>query len=200
LDHLLAYPVEVSAQLDQHLGRDTLTLPDQPQQDVLRTDVVVPQLKRLPQTQLQHLLGPRREGNMTTRSLLPLADDLLHLLAHTLQGDPQALQSLGGHALTLMNEAEQDVLGADVVVVEHPGLLLGQNDNSPRSVGEPLEHPCRSSRAPQPWLALRHRVISVSSLYRRAPTERSRCRRTDGAVLTRQAPGYHRDTHCRQDV
>ena len=37
------------------------------------------------------------------------------------------------------------MLGADVVVVEHPGLFLGQDDNPPRSVGEPLKH-----RAPRP--------------------------------------------------
>src|SRR5262249_40275316 len=159
--------VEVGAELDQHLGGYALALPDQPEQDVLRADVVVTELQRLTQAQLQHLLGPRSEGDVTARGLLPLADDLLHLLAYALQGDPQALQSLGGHALALMDEAEQDVLGADVVVVEHPGLFLGQDDNAPRSVGEPLEHPCRSSRAPQPWRALRHRVISVSSLYRR---------------------------------
>src|ERR1700722_9613573 len=39
-----------------------------------------------------------------------------------------------------MNEAEQDVLSADVVVVEHPGLFLSQDNNPPRSVGKPLEH------------------------------------------------------------
>src|SRR6266496_3188578 len=39
-----------------------------------------------------------------------------------------------------MDEAEQDVLGADVVVVEHPGLFLSQDDNPTRAVGEPLEH------------------------------------------------------------
>ncbi|GAA4223501.1 hypothetical protein GCM10022254_00730 [Actinomadura meridiana] len=39
------------------------------------------------------------------------------------------------------------MLGADVVVVEHPGLLLGQDDNTPRAVGEPLEHLVAPHRA-----------------------------------------------------
>src|ERR1700761_3678431 len=39
-----------------------------------------------------------------------------------------------------MNEAEQDVLGANVVVIEHPGFFLRQDYNPPRPVGEPLEH------------------------------------------------------------
>ena len=41
LDHLLADPVQVRAQLDQHLGRHALTLADEAEQDVLGADVVV---------------------------------------------------------------------------------------------------------------------------------------------------------------
>ncbi|GJF29756.1 hypothetical protein KNE206_24560 [Kitasatospora sp. NE20-6] len=37
------------------------------------------------------------------------------------------------------------MLGADVVVVEHPGFFLSQDDNPPRAVGEPFEHRFRSS-------------------------------------------------------
>ena len=140
LDDLLADPVEVGAELDQHLGGDALALADQPEQDVLRADVVVAELQRLAQRQLQHLLGPRRERDVPARRLLALADDLLDLLADALEGDAEALQGLRGDALTLVDQAEQDVLGADVVVVEHPGLFLGQDDNPSRSVGEPLEH------------------------------------------------------------
>ena len=43
--------------------------------------------------------------------MLALADDLLDRLAHRLQADP-ATQRLGRHALTLVNEAKQQVLGA----------------------------------------------------------------------------------------
>src|SRR4029078_4615142 len=86
------------------------------------------------------LLGPGREGDVPGRRLLALADDLLDLGPDGLQRDAERLQGLGRDAFTLVDEAEQDVLGADVVVVEHPGLFLGQDDNSPRAVGEPLEH------------------------------------------------------------
>ena len=77
---------------------------------------------------------------MAGRGLLALADDLLHLLADALQRDAEALQGLSGDTLTLVDQAQEDVLGADVVVVEHPGFFLGQDDNPPRSVGEPFEH------------------------------------------------------------
>ena len=147
LDDLLADPVQVSAEPDQHLGGDALAFPDQPEQDVLGADVVVPELQRLAQRELQHLLGPWRERDMTGRRLLTLADDLLNLLAYRLQADPQRLKCLGGNALTLMDEAEQDVLGADVVVVEHPGLFLSQDHNPPRPVGKPFEHLVAPHRA-----------------------------------------------------
>ena len=140
LDHLLADPAGVSAQLDEHLGGDALALADQAEQDVLGADVVVTELQRLPQRQLQDLLGARSEGDVPGRSLLALAGDPPDVLADRLQADPQRLQRPGGDAVALADQAEQDVLGADVVVAEHPGLFLSQDRNPPRPVGEPLEH------------------------------------------------------------
>ena len=140
LDHLLADPAGVSAQLEEHLGGDALALADQAEQDVLGADVVVPELQRLPQRQLQDILGARSEGDVPGGCLLALAGDLPDVLADRLQADPQRLKGPGGDALALADQAEQDVLGADVVVVEHPGLFLSQDRNPPRPVGEPLEH------------------------------------------------------------
>jgi hypothetical protein len=82
------------------------------------------------------LLRPRRERKVPARRVLPLTDDLLDLLPHPRHGDAQRLQRLRGHALTLTDEAEQEVLSTDVVVVEHPGLFLRQDNHStPRSPG-----------------------------------------------------------------
>jgi hypothetical protein len=140
LDDLLADPVEVGAELDQDLRGDALALADQAEQDVLGADVVVAELQRLAQRELEHLLGARREGDVAARRLLPLADDLLDLVADALERDAEGLERLRGDALALVDQAEQDVLGPDVVVVEHPGLFLGQDDHPTGSVGETLEH------------------------------------------------------------
>ena len=140
LDDLLAHPGQLGAQLHQHLGGDALTLADQAEQNVLGADVVVAELQRLAQAQLQHLLGARGERDVAGRRLLALADDLLDLAAHAFQRDAQRLQRLGGYALTLVNESQQDVLGADVVVVEHPGLFLSQDDDAACAVGKSFEH------------------------------------------------------------
>ena len=147
LDHLLPDPVQVGPEPDQDLCGNALAFPDEPQQDVLGTDVVVAKLQRLAQRELKDLLGPRRERYVTRWRLLALADDLFNLLSHRFEAYPERFKRLGSYALALMDEAEQDVLGADVVVVEHPGLFLCQDNNPPRPVGKPLEHLVAPHRA-----------------------------------------------------
>ncbi len=142
LDHLLAHPGQLGAELDQHLGGNALTLADQAEQNVLGADVVVAELQRLAQAQLENLLGARRERDVTRRRLLALADDLLDLAADALKRDAQRLQRLGRDAFAFVNKTQQDVLGADVVVVEHPGLFLRQDDHPAGTVGKSLEHRC----------------------------------------------------------
>ena len=93
LDDLLAHAVEVGAELHEHLGCDALALADEAEQDVLGADVVVAELQRLAQAQLEHLLRTRREGDVTGRLLLALADDVLHLLAHGIQRDVRATRA-----------------------------------------------------------------------------------------------------------
>ena len=68
LDDLLAHPGQVGAELDEHLGGDALALTDEAEEDVLGADVVVAELQRLAQRQLEHLLGPRGEGDVARRA------------------------------------------------------------------------------------------------------------------------------------
>ena len=137
---MLAHSVEVRPELLQDLGGHALALVDQAKEDVLGADVVVSELERLAERELQDLLGPRRERDVSGRGGLPLADDLFDLLTHGLEGDPQGLQGLGGDPFPLVDQPEQDVLGADVVVVEHPRLFLGEDHDPPGPVGEALKH------------------------------------------------------------
>ncbi len=60
--------------------------------------------------------------------------------AHRVEVDSEALEAAGGDALALVDQAEQDVLGTDVVVVEEARFLLRQHYNPARPVGELLEH------------------------------------------------------------
>jgi hypothetical protein len=85
-----------------------------------------------------------------TRPEPPEPDSLLRSAAHYSRNSispvagPLSLAAeirRGLSTFALVNEAEQDVLSADVVVVEHPGLVLSQDNNLPRPVGKSLKHP-----------------------------------------------------------
>src|SRR5690606_4215756 len=71
---------------------------------------------------------------------LPLADNVEDLLPDLLQRDAERAERLGGEAIALADEPEQDVLGADVAVAQESRFLLGVDDRRPGPVGKPLEH------------------------------------------------------------
>src|SRR4029078_12500636 len=88
---------------------------------------------------LEDLLGPRRERDLPGGDLLTGADDPHHLGANALDGDVKGLEHPRGQALLLAEQPEQDVLGADVVVLEGSRLFLGQDHDLARSLCESLE-------------------------------------------------------------
>jgi hypothetical protein len=92
-----------------------------------------------------------------------VTDDLLDLGAHGLERDAERLERFGGDTLTFVDQAEQDVLGPDVVVVEQARLFLRQHDHSASSIGEAFEHggdPPLVGISPRPSL-VRMDVFSV---------------------------------------
>src|SRR5262249_6896237 len=118
----------------------TLVLANEAEQDVLGADVVVPERERFAQRQLQHLLGTRRERDLTARHLVALTHDARDLGTHLFDGDVEGLEHPRREALFLAQQAEQDVLGADVVVLQRSGFVLCKNDDLPSTFCEPLEH------------------------------------------------------------
>ena len=106
---------------------------------MLGADVVVAQRQGLAQCELEHLFRARRERDLARRHLVALADDARDLGAHLFDRDVQRLQHPRGEPLLLAEKPEQDVLGADVVVLERPGLVLCEDDYLARSLCESFE-------------------------------------------------------------
>ncbi len=152
-DDLVADLLGVGVEVEQDARGDALVLAHEAEQDVLGADVVVAEGEGLAQRELEHLLRARRERDLAGRDLVALADDAGDLGADLLHRDVEALEHAGGEPLLLAKEAEQDVLGADVVVLEGAGLVLGENDDLPGSLGEALEQGLRilSGRQPDLW-------------------------------------------------
>jgi hypothetical protein len=76
---------------------------------------------------------------MARRHLVALADDTGDLRAHLLDRDVEGLEDAGGEPLLLAQQAEQDVLGADVVVLQSARLVLSEDDDLAGSLGEAFE-------------------------------------------------------------
>jgi putative spermidine/putrescine transport system substrate-binding protein len=100
----------------------------------------VAEAEGLAERELEHLLGARREGDLPGGDLFAGADDPDDLRAHALDGDVERLEDAGREALLLTQQTEQDVLRADVVVLERPRFFLRENDHLPGSLCESLEH------------------------------------------------------------
>src|SRR5262249_756153 len=85
-------------------------------------------------------LRARGERDLSRGHLLAGTNDADDLGADALDGDVERLEDSGCEALFLTQQAEQDVLGADVVVLESAGLLLSEDDHLPGSLCESLAH------------------------------------------------------------
>ncbi len=138
-DDLIADLLGVGVEVEQDAGRDALVLAHEAEQDVLGADVVVAQGERLAQRQLEHLLGPRRERDLPGGDLFTGADDPHHLGADALDGDIERFEHARREALLLAKQAQQDVLGPDVVVLERARLFLSQDHHLPGTLCESLE-------------------------------------------------------------
>ena len=139
-DDLVADLLRVRVEVDEDARCDALVLAHEAEQDVLGADVVVAQAQRLSQRELEHLLGARRERDLARGDLLAGAHDPHHLSAHALDGDVEALEHARRKALLLAQQAEEDVLGADVVVLERARLFLSKNDHLAGPLCESLKH------------------------------------------------------------
>src|SRR6266511_4807754 len=136
------------ASILEELGSDPLALPDQTEEDVLRPDVVVAERNRLAQGQLQHLLGPGGEGDVSRdRGTSTSAQTPPSRTHPTIQSSwPKGL---------LAKNPQEEMLGPDVTVSQLSGFDLRLDDGLPSPIGESLEHGLPSPSAePAPRMFL----------------------------------------------
>src|SRR4051812_1048316 len=139
-DDLVADLLGVGVEVEQDARGDALVLADEAEQDVLGSDVVVAKAQSLAQGELEHLLGAGSERDLAGGDLLARADDAHDLCADALDRDVERLEDPSGKALLLTEQAEEDVLSADVVVLERSRLFLRENDDLAGPFRESLEH------------------------------------------------------------
>ncbi len=138
-DDLVADLLGVRVEVEQDACCNAFVLAHEPEQDVLGADVVVAQRQRFAQRQLEHLLRARRERDLAGGDLVTLADDPGDLRADFLHGDVERLEHTRGETFFFAQQAEQDVLGPDVVVLESARLVLREYDDLASPFCEPFE-------------------------------------------------------------
>src|SRR3990170_1344482 len=91
------------------------------------------------------------EADLAHDRAVPAADDELDGGPDLVQFNTQVGQDLGRYAVALPHQAEQEVLGADVVVVEALSLFLGEGQDATRALCElvkPIRHSVYSGMFP----------------------------------------------------
>ena len=82
----------------------------------------------------------QEEARMLSHNYIGTEHILLGLIHEGEGVAAKALESLRRDALALVDQPEQEVLGPDVVVVEHARFLLRKHDHATGPVGEPFKH------------------------------------------------------------
>src|SRR5581483_5692602 len=168
-ERLLSHLVQTRAERFEDLGGDGLTFFHQTEQQVLRTDVVVAELPRFFDGELEDALGLRGERHLTEgQGLRKAGERALDFGLDRLQTQTEPLQDRRGDAFPVSDEAEQHVLGPDEIVPEPSSLFSSEDDDPSRPFGEPFKHwspPPLSCVPGDPILLNRRLVIPSRSQY-----------------------------------
>ena len=138
---LLPDLVQPGAERLEDLRGDGLPFLHQAEQEVLGPDVVVSELTRFLDRQLEHALGLRGERHLAEgQGLGEPGQRPLDFGLDGLQPEAEPLEHRSRDALAVTDQSEEDVLGPDEVMTEPPGLFPGQDDDPTRPLRESLEH------------------------------------------------------------
>src|SRR5437016_7244700 len=108
----------------QHLSSNSLLLPHHPEQEMLGPDVRVIVFPSLAHRELENLLGSRGIRQVLTFGLiLSHLDCFVDRRRHVLEIHIQIGQCGGRHTFALAQDGQENVLGADVLVLQPRGLF-----------------------------------------------------------------------------
>src|SRR3990172_8429983 len=144
---------------------------------MLGADVVVPHAAGFFDRQLQHLLGRRRQLDLAA-GMPADAGQPLDRLFDPGRIEAELAQNAPRHPALFADQAEQKVLGADVVVVQPLGLFMGQAEHPASPLGEPLHligHGglLRARRIPPASVGFYQKRVSPLAGHSSQATERS---------------------------
>jgi hypothetical protein len=135
------------ASLAENPHRDALLLARDREQDVLGSHPR-PAPRRLLGRQFEHLRRPRRERHLSLNRLIPRAEDLHEACSNTVQRHTERTEN-NLHPARPLEQADKDVLDAQLVVAQPTTLALRRGHNDSCLWGEPPKHGLSIPPAPE---------------------------------------------------
>ena len=136
---LCADAIEVDAEVAEDVDGDAITIAHEAEEEVLGADVVVAHHAGFFDGQFDNSFGARGEGGFAEGGAFAATDGAFHGADDLSRLDAQFFEHFNGDAVLLLDEAEEQVFGADVVVVEAQGLFLCKGKDSARTFREAFE-------------------------------------------------------------
>ena len=129
-EDLVTRALDVDVEGFEDAGSDALPFAEEPQQNVLRADIrMVEGLRFLPGEREDFFHARRVRNTALGLRFLAGTNLFLHGIANGLEIEPHFLENAHSDALAQLDQPEQNVLGADVVVVEAVGFLAGEREH-----------------------------------------------------------------------
>src|SRR5579885_841635 len=125
--HFLAFHV-----CFQDRDRNAFSLTNQPQQEVSRPNMVMGQTACLIHRHLDDFLGAWGQSSLPQHHPLTPAYEKLNGTAHFIQFHSEVAQHLCRYPFALPDEAQEQMLGTHIVVVEVVRFFLGETESHPR--------------------------------------------------------------------
>jgi hypothetical protein len=152
LENVRSHLLQTEAKVFQHPRAYALSLPEQSQEQVFGTNILVLETTRFVVGKLHHVLGVWGQTDFAGHEVISIANDTLDGLTRLLEIHTQMREHVRGHTIPLTKQAQQEVLGADGVVVEALCFFLGETHDFAGTLGEPVKAPppvltCTSSRS-----------------------------------------------------
>ncbi len=142
LEDLIAGALDVDAEGFEDPGGHALPFAEESEQDVFRADIRMIEGLCLLAGEGEDLLHARGVGNVPDHLGFRAGSDLFFdLHADAFEIEPEFLEDVDGHALAELDQAQEQMLGADVVVVEPVGFLACEREDLLGAWGE-IIHGC----------------------------------------------------------
>ena len=130
LQDFVARPLDIDFETLEHPRGDAFAFAQQAEQNVLGADVGMIERLRFLAGERENFFHPRRVGNVADHLRLRTGADLfLDFHPDGFEIEPHLLEDVHRDALPELDQAEQKMLGADVIVVEAVGFFASQRQD-----------------------------------------------------------------------